>query len=158
MQAGVALLKAGHHTGDAAAFYAILQNGQGGGAIQHGRKVDGRISTRQSDTQAEGLGKPFRQGEVSDNKGFRRQFPRRQGKLQATRGRPSHQLLPGFLQCLGGPTVSGRRLLSEALTAEWAGKTTGFHQAAFIHHASGTGSTQQVCCLFRQISSLLAFF
>ncbi len=76
VQPGVTLLKAGHHSRDAALFNALLQDGQGRGAVKDGRKVNGRVGTRQPDIQVERLGKAFRQVEVGDDKGLRRQ-PRR---------------------------------------------------------------------------------
>nr|WP_232503327.1 hypothetical protein [Xenorhabdus bovienii] len=43
MQPGITLLKAGNDPRDAALFDTVLQNGQRGGAIQYGRKVDNLI-------------------------------------------------------------------------------------------------------------------
>ncbi len=68
MQPGITLLKAGNDPRDAALFETVLQNGQRGGAIQYGRKVNSRVGTRQSHTQAERLGKTFVQGEIGHHK------------------------------------------------------------------------------------------
>ncbi|CDG19435.1 protein of unknown function [Xenorhabdus doucetiae] len=106
MQPGVALFKARHHAGEAALFHPVLQNGQGRRPVQHRRKVDGRVGTRQPDLQAERPGKAFRQGEVGDHKGLRRQAARRQGKLQPARGTEAQQLA-NLLQRLGRPTLAG---------------------------------------------------
>ncbi|OKP01162.1 hypothetical protein Xedl_02982 [Xenorhabdus eapokensis] len=72
VQTGIPLFKAGDHTGDTAAFYPILGDRQGGGAVEYGRKVDGRIGTRQTDFQLERLGKVFIQGKIGNDKGLRR--------------------------------------------------------------------------------------
>ncbi|OTA14240.1 hypothetical protein Xvie_03874 [Xenorhabdus vietnamensis] len=118
MQPGITLFKAGDNTGDTPAFYAILCDRQGGGAVEYGRKIYRRVRTRQPHFQLERLRKVFIQGKVGDDKGLWRQTAGGQRKLQAA-GRtfaPTPRQLAGFLQGFGGGVLAICRPFGQSLS------------------------------------------